>query len=261
MTFYGFESGSDRILIKMNKGATVEDGLKAAQYNHEIRLPFWAMMIFGYPQETWEDVHLSQQFLIGAKPYNYAINLFIPMPGSSIFDELRKTGRINDIKTPYDYRRYSRYGAEGYINFTAMDDLTYKLAYEQLLKVADDVSLKARRKWALREFAQVTNSYRPLKACMIRHYFGVRELKNIESGQFIKDLTLSARLSKIADLLIILEKLKYKSNANPVTKVLLTALLYPPLSIILYINVHIALFLRTCLALIIRCLNFLNYHL
>jgi radical SAM superfamily enzyme YgiQ (UPF0313 family) len=147
--FYGFESGSDRILDEMNKGTTVEEGLRAARYHHEVRLPFTACMMFGYPRERREDVRLSEKFLLASKPYGYSINVFVPMPGSNIYDELLHNGRIL-INSPYDYRKYTSYGAVNHSNFSDMNDKAYKQDFERLLAVANETSLATRREWKLK---------------------------------------------------------------------------------------------------------------
>lgn len=146
--FYGFESGSDQMLALMNKRATSENGLRVARYHHELKLPFTACMIFGYPGEQLEDVSATERFLEEAKPFDYSINVFVPMPGSWVYEQLLKDGRIL-INGPYDYRKYSSYGAEGRSNFTDMDDRTYNLAYQQLMETAVKVSRLTRKEWAL----------------------------------------------------------------------------------------------------------------
>lgn len=136
---YGYESGSNRILKAMNKQATAEDGIRVAQYHHELGFEFQAVFMVGYPGERWEDVKLTQKLLQTIKPTDYSVGKFVPMPGSPIFNTLRAEGKIH-ITTPDDYRRYSEISSPEAVNFSGMDDETLKAAWKMLLCTADEVS-------------------------------------------------------------------------------------------------------------------------
>lgn len=84
--FFGFESGSPRILEKMNKRITVEQCRKAAELCHKIGLNFYASFIINYFGETEEDLLLTEQLIRETRPTSLAINRFSPVPGSVDFD-------------------------------------------------------------------------------------------------------------------------------------------------------------------------------
>lgn len=165
-TLYGFESGSNRILERMNKHAKVEDHLRVARYHHKIKLDFQAVFIFGYPGETFEDVQLTQELLQKARPTSYSFGKFVPMPGSTIFDELKNMGKIQ-IKTPWDYRRYSEINSAEAVNFSGMDNETFERGWEMLLKTAYEISHATLKEWAILQ----QQSQRLARVKQIFHHF------------------------------------------------------------------------------------------
>lgn len=84
--FFGFESGSQRMLDKMNKRITVEQCRKAATLCHKIGIPFYTSYIVNYFGEKEEDLKLTEQLIIETKPTSLAINKFSPVPGSLDYD-------------------------------------------------------------------------------------------------------------------------------------------------------------------------------
>lgn len=91
---YGFESGSQRILDAMNKISRVEDNVKAALLTRKAGLRFQANIIVGYPGETKEDFAATISFLKTIKPSNIGFNIFMPLPGTSIYKRLKEEGKV-----------------------------------------------------------------------------------------------------------------------------------------------------------------------
>lgn len=84
--FFGFESGSQRILQRMNKRITVEQCREAARMCHEIDLPFYTSYIVNYFDEEESDLKLTEQLILETRPTSLAINRFSPIPGSKDYD-------------------------------------------------------------------------------------------------------------------------------------------------------------------------------
>lgn len=89
--FFGFESGSQKILDKMNKRITVEQCDKAAEICHKLNIPFYSSYIVNYFNETEEDLHASEELIMRTKPDSLAINKFSPIPGSVDYDTNENT--------------------------------------------------------------------------------------------------------------------------------------------------------------------------
>lgn len=109
--FYGFESGSQRVLDLMNKKVKIDDNYKVVSLHHKLRFPFHASMIFGYPGEKEEDLKKSIQFIKHSRATNIGINWYVPLPGSRDYEKLRQEGAIN-TDNPLLWRRI------GEVNFS-----------------------------------------------------------------------------------------------------------------------------------------------
>ena len=84
--FFGFESGSPRILERMNKRVSVEQCKEAARLCHKVGLPFYTSYIINYFGEEDEDLELTEKLIRETRPTSLAINKFSPIPGSLDFD-------------------------------------------------------------------------------------------------------------------------------------------------------------------------------
>ncbi|NDV57278.1 B12-binding domain-containing radical SAM protein [Bacteroides sp. 519] len=80
--FFGFESGSQRILEKMNKKITTEQCYKAAELCHKLDVPFYSSYIVNYFGEEEEDLRSTEEMILQTCPTSLAINKFSPIPGS-----------------------------------------------------------------------------------------------------------------------------------------------------------------------------------
>lgn len=87
--FFGFESGSPRILERMNKRITVEQSIYAAQLCHKFRIPFYASFVVNYIGEDEEDLKMTEDLIRYTQPSSLAVNKFSPIPGSKDYDKYR----------------------------------------------------------------------------------------------------------------------------------------------------------------------------
>lgn len=85
--FFGFESGSQRILDKMNKRITTEQCYNAADLCHKLDIHFYSSYIINYFGEEEEDLHSSEEMILRTRPTSLAINKFSPIPGSLDYDK------------------------------------------------------------------------------------------------------------------------------------------------------------------------------
>jgi radical SAM superfamily enzyme YgiQ (UPF0313 family) len=79
---YGIESGSQRILDSMAKGATVEQSAAAIRLSREAGIRSMANIIIGLPGETEDDVDKTDKFLTANRPDAIRINRFESFPGA-----------------------------------------------------------------------------------------------------------------------------------------------------------------------------------
>jgi len=106
--WFGFESGSPKILKLIQKGCTLEQNVRAAKICREAGFDVNANMLVGIPGETEEDYILSYKFLETIQPDNVRYNILTPYPGSTFYEELAPKGLIEmndyedlEVNRPY----------------------------------------------------------------------------------------------------------------------------------------------------------------
>jgi len=103
--FFGFESGSQRILNLLRKGIKLEQSIRAAKICKKYGMIMWANFILGIPTET--DEELKQTYLLSKriKPEIPAPNIFTPIPGTELYRYCKDWGKIG-VKSYEDYGRW-----------------------------------------------------------------------------------------------------------------------------------------------------------
>lgn len=100
--FFGFESGSQRVLNRMNKRITIDQCRRAAELCHKLDLPFYTSYIVNYFDEEESDLRLTEELIRETRPTSLAVNKFSPIPGSIDYDTNEE--RITPyIKTIHDW--------------------------------------------------------------------------------------------------------------------------------------------------------------
>jgi len=101
----GLESGSERVLERMEKQISLEEAESRLWILKRVGLRVGANFIIGYPGERREDVEKSIAFA-RRLPLDYcSFTAFVPYPGSAVFDELLAEGRVS-LKTLPDSDMY-----------------------------------------------------------------------------------------------------------------------------------------------------------
>jgi anaerobic magnesium-protoporphyrin IX monomethyl ester cyclase len=92
----GFESGSDKILRYLKKGATVDLNEKAAFALHKNGIMIQANIMFGFPIENKNDIMSTYNFLRKISPVLFSPATYTPYPGNYLADELKNEGLVLD---------------------------------------------------------------------------------------------------------------------------------------------------------------------
>lgn len=82
----GFESGSDRILVNINKKATRDENTRCMDIAHSHDLKVKALMSLGHAGETFKSVQDTYDWLLETKPDDLDSTVITPYPGSPYFD-------------------------------------------------------------------------------------------------------------------------------------------------------------------------------
>ncbi len=116
---FGFESGSQRILDLMKKNISVSIYKEIAKLMHEIQMDFQANIIFGYIDETEDDVLKTVEFLKEIKPASIGVNVLWALPGTKVYKELKARGYFLDKSMPMHPLLVEK-------NYTKMTDTKFK---------------------------------------------------------------------------------------------------------------------------------------
>lgn len=90
IVWIGAESGSQRILDRMEKGTTVDQirGAAARLRQHSVKVGFFLQ--FGYPGETREDIELTLAMVRQSLPDDVGVSVSYPLPGTPFHERVRE---------------------------------------------------------------------------------------------------------------------------------------------------------------------------
>jgi len=83
----GVESGSQRILDRVEKRLKTEEIVRRTQWLNDAGIPWSAFFMVGFPFETLDDLKLTEEILYKIRPTFASINRFTPYPGTKIHAE------------------------------------------------------------------------------------------------------------------------------------------------------------------------------
>ena len=94
--WFGFESGSQRLLELMRKRTTVADGVAVAELCREHDVQVGANLLLGVPTETAEDYEAHHAFMTAVAPTFPNPNILNPLPGTEMYDYCDAQGLLRD---------------------------------------------------------------------------------------------------------------------------------------------------------------------
>lgn len=89
---FGVESGSNRTLQLMRKGATREQAVEAIRMCREAGIRTHAFFVFGFPWETEEDIKETIEFAKELDTDFFDFNIVYPLPGTGIYSTVVEKG-------------------------------------------------------------------------------------------------------------------------------------------------------------------------
>lgn len=107
MIGYGIESGNQKVLDSVRKGATIADAVQAVRMAHEVGLEVTGHCILGFPGETEATMNETVAF---AKFLNLDYVQFycaVAFPGSSLYDQCYESGWIDSFDWRYFEQNFS----------------------------------------------------------------------------------------------------------------------------------------------------------
>jgi radical SAM superfamily enzyme YgiQ (UPF0313 family) len=114
---FGVESGSDAILKRIDKKMTRELIKRKTAMVDAVGIPWLGFFIMGYPGETREDILGTLAFMKELNPSFAEINIFNPLPGTRIWNDLE---RQNKVSSDMDFSKYSQASTENFFGDNCM---------------------------------------------------------------------------------------------------------------------------------------------
>lgn len=108
---YGVEHASDVILKRNHKDATCEQNRTAIQWTVDAGIRVRAQMIVGLPGETRETVEETADFIRNSPADSWGVHIFVPLPGSPIWDNPAAFGFA--FRRDETYKYYQTIGKPG----------------------------------------------------------------------------------------------------------------------------------------------------
>ena len=127
---YGFESGSDPVLQRINKNTSTELNRRAVRLTREAGLRIYANIMAGLPGETREDFKATMGFIHWAKPDIISAACLLPLPGTQVYSGLSEKQRDSLQWADFTYTDTPAGG----LNLTAMTDDEFRQSYREFFK-------------------------------------------------------------------------------------------------------------------------------
>lgn len=83
----GFESGSERMLLNMNKRSTVAQNTACVEIARQNGLKVKALMSIGHPGESEETIMETRDWLLEVKPDDFDVTIITVYPGTGYYDD------------------------------------------------------------------------------------------------------------------------------------------------------------------------------
>lgn len=107
---WGTESGSQKILDRMNKQASVQDNENVIKWAKEFGILTRCFFILGFPGETKETLEETKRFIERTGPDQYFVSNFVPFPDTDVWNNPEKYGIIWMNKNFDNYYQINKTG-------------------------------------------------------------------------------------------------------------------------------------------------------
>jgi radical SAM superfamily enzyme YgiQ (UPF0313 family) len=166
---YGVETGTERLLKYLEKGAPIERVKRAFKWTREAGIETYAYMMIGIPTETREEMFSSVDFAIKLKTDYAQFSICTPYPKTELYYRLLKDGTI-----PHDYwQDFAKDPREGFkVKFWNRD-----YTEPQLRELQDEAMRRfyGRRAYIVQELRKVVRD-RSVSMLVTKARVGVRVL-------------------------------------------------------------------------------------
>lgn len=145
MLAVGFETGSEKTMKLIKKGATLEDSIRAASLIKKAGIPLFGFFMVGFPWETKEDIKQTEKFILKLNPDFIEIHIAMPYYGTGLYDACVEYGTLSDLVWGNDYYLPNTTG-------------TQHIPLNKLIRIKKNMQL--------RFYLRIKYIFRTLKKCM-----------------------------------------------------------------------------------------------
>jgi len=116
--YFGVESGSPEMQVRIRKGINLETIGRDFVYCREIGISAHCGIVIGLPDETEAQLRDSVQLMLRLNPNSVQASPFLPTPGSQLWDELLDGGRLTPPQTLREWAGIVPHTGSIYVNFS-----------------------------------------------------------------------------------------------------------------------------------------------
>jgi radical SAM superfamily enzyme YgiQ (UPF0313 family) len=132
--WFGVESGSPRILEKINKGITLEQAVHAFKLCREEGIHIASSFMLGIPGETAEDMKATFKFAQKLDPDWCQFNIFVAYPFSSLYEEIMQKGLYDRVDDFVVYVKTEDFNYESLLKVQKQFQTGYNLSPKRILR-------------------------------------------------------------------------------------------------------------------------------
>jgi anaerobic magnesium-protoporphyrin IX monomethyl ester cyclase len=132
--WFGVESGSARILEKLNKKITLEQISHAFKLCKQEGIQLACSFMVGIPGETVEDMEATFKFARKLDPDWCQFNTYVAVPGSKLYDEIMENGLYDRVEDFVTYVKSDEFDYESVSKIQLRFHMTFNRSPRRILK-------------------------------------------------------------------------------------------------------------------------------
>ena len=118
---WGIESGSQKMLDRMNKQVKVKDNYNVIEWAKKYDILDRIFLLVGFPGETRETLEETKAFINAADPSQYIASTFQPYPGIPVWKDPEAFGVLKIYTEFSKYIQVNGKGLGGHCNIDTVD--------------------------------------------------------------------------------------------------------------------------------------------
>ncbi len=131
---YGLESGSQDVLDKLDKGTTVEQGIKAVEMTKAAGIKVFGSFMIGSPGETTETVEATIKLIRRMKLDEVGLGVTTAYPGTDLFDTFGSDVKDLDWDKALAFNPSAADHSDVFLKCTDMDDAQIRRLFHKAMR-------------------------------------------------------------------------------------------------------------------------------